>query len=206
MTRKFSNLFLVALSLVLAGSLALAQLAGSPHDFSRASWNPSGDACIVCHSPHSPPAGSGNTLLWNRRLSNAVYTVYRSDSLHATPGAPEGSSKLCLSCHDGTVAVDSFGDQAGSTFITGKARLGTDLSSSHPIAFLYDSALAGKVKTLHDPAAAPSGLGGTIAQDMLRDGKVECVSCHDVHNRYNQPHLLIKSNRRSALCFTCHNL
>lgn len=118
-------------------------------------------------------------------------------TIDASPG---GVSLLCLSCHDGTVAVDSFGGATGTTFVTGNAMVGTDLSNDHPISITYagDADLAA--------ATAPSGVAGgtTIDADMLFVGKVECASCHDVHNAYNINMLLKKSNANSGLCLTCH--
>jgi predicted CXXCH cytochrome family protein len=38
----------------------------------------------------------------------------------------------------------------------------------------------------------------------LPDGRVECVSCHDPHNQSGTQAMLAVSNRRSALCLTCH--
>ena len=83
--------------------------------------------------------------MWNRNLSGATYTPYTSSSINATDIAaePGGSSKLCLSCHDGTVAVDNFGGTTtGTTFVTGDALLDTNLGNDHPISFTYNSALA----------------------------------------------------------------
>jgi hypothetical protein len=97
-------------------------------------------------------------------------------------GQPSGVSKLCLSCHDGTVAEDSFGGQVGTTFMSGSALVGTDLSNDHPISFTYDDTLAGNDGGLYPPSTTNSGLGGTIAADMLFGGSMECGSCHDVHN------------------------
>jgi hypothetical protein len=65
--------------------------------------------CVFCHTPHG--ATLGITPLWNRKLSSATYKTYTSSSLDAavTMGGsldqPGGSSKLCLSCHDGTLAI-----------------------------------------------------------------------------------------------------
>jgi len=80
--------------------------------------------------------------------------------MDSTPGQPDGVSKLCLSCHDGTVALDSYGGVNGSTIITGSALLGTDLSTSHPISMKYDAALASTDGKLWDPTSKDSGLGG----------------------------------------------
>ena len=58
--------------------------------------------CIFCHTSHS---SNPKTPMWNRRQSGAVYTLYNSSTLDANPGQPDGTSILCLSCHDGTVAM-----------------------------------------------------------------------------------------------------
>ena len=60
------------------------------------------DICIFCHAPHNT---TGVGPLWNHALSAATYTPYSSSTLKATVGQPTGASKLCLSCHDGTVAL-----------------------------------------------------------------------------------------------------
>ncbi len=89
--------------------------------------------------------------------------------------------------------------------MTGNALVGTDLSNDHPVSFTYDGALALADLGLFDPTNTQSGLGGTITATMLQGGKVQCASCHDVHNSANLPNLLLKSNAASALCLTCHD-
>src|SRR4029077_11329544 len=64
--------------------------------------------CVFCHTPHG--ATQGVTPLWNRQLSSQTHTAYTSSSLDANAiqgslDQPGGSSKLCLSCHDGTLAI-----------------------------------------------------------------------------------------------------
>ena len=119
---------------------------------------------------------------------------------------PGSRSKLCLSCHDGTVALDSFGGYTGTTnYITGNALIGTDLSNDHPVSFTYDSSLATTDGGLYDPTTANSGLGGTIDADLLFNTQLECSSCHDAHNSAGVANLLVKANSGSALCMTCHN-
>jgi predicted CXXCH cytochrome family protein len=104
------------------------------------------------------------------------------------------------------VALDNFGGTTGGTnFIGGGALIGTDLSNDHPVSFVYDANLANSDGGLYDPTNTQSGLGGTINEDMLIGAKVQCASCHDVHNGYGNPHLLLKANDASALCLTCHN-
>ncbi len=179
-------------------------IVGSAHDFSTETWNPSGEVCIVCHTPHH--AISTDAPLWNHEVTTATFTTYSSSTLDATVGQPDGTSKMCLSCHDGTVAVDNFGGQTGGNeFISGDDLIGTDLSNDHPISFTYDATLATNDGGLYDPTSTNSGLGGTIADDMLSGGKLQCSSCHDVHNGSGVAKLLVKSNANSALCLTCHN-
>ena len=68
------------------------------------------EICVFCHTPHGGEMSQGP--LWNRHLSSATYDTYNSGSLDATAagvalGQPNGISKLCLSCHDGTIAIGS---------------------------------------------------------------------------------------------------
>lgn len=192
---------IVAVSMTQAAKGAIT---GSAHDFSAKGWNPGGEICVVCHTPHNATT-SASAPLWNHALTVSVFTLYSSTTLNAVVGQPVGVSKLCLSCHDGTVALDSFGGATGTTMITGGALVGTNLSDNHPISFTYDTSLATLDGGLFNPSAALSGLGGTIAADMLFGGKLECGSCHDVHNGAGLANLLIKTNAGSALCLTCHD-
>lgn len=84
------------------------------------------EVCVFCHAPHGAAAldSAGNPLgapLWNRRVKDNSYTGYSSTSLDAAAqagdpysGQPNASSKLCLSCHDGTVAIGNVGVTAGT--------------------------------------------------------------------------------------------
>jgi hypothetical protein len=214
--RKFLVLFL-ALAFVAGFSTAsLAVISGSVHDFST-NPNTGGQICVVCHAPHNvatpviPP-------LWNHEITTATYIVYDSPTLDAGPlGQPSGSTLLCLSCHDGTVAVDSFGGATGTQFISGPSNLGTDLSNDHPISFTYDTALAATDGGLFDPSVTDVTIGsgeftatGTIQEVMLQDDQLQCAACHDVHNDFvaggiqGQPLLKI-SKASSAICLACHN-
>ena len=81
----------------------------SKHNLSAGSMNSirassEEEICIFCHTPHN---SAPIQPLWNRNIPVSAYTVYASNSLSAIPGQPTGSSKLCLSCHDGTIALGS---------------------------------------------------------------------------------------------------
>src|SRR5262249_39506692 len=125
----------------------------------------------------------------------------------ATIGQPTGASKLCLSCHDGTVALGMVNTRATAiqmrnsvtTMPPGPNNLGTDLSDDHPISFTYDSALAGADGQLKDPGT----LNHKVRLD--HDRQLQCTSCHDPHdNRYGK--FLVQDNYASALCLNCHSI
>ena len=201
-------LFFVFSSVGLAGTIV-----GSPHDFRGYLWNQSGEICKPCHAPHhTQPLPAP---LWNHELSSETYTMYNktfSPTLKAEVSSqPDGLSKICLSCHDGTVALENYGHMTnGTTFMYGDNLIGTDLTNDHPISFTYDTALATEDGELFDPSTKLSGIvgsTGTINKDMLFQGRMECSSCHDVHNTRAVPgtKLLLKDNTGSALCLTCHD-
>ncbi len=192
----------------------------TPHNLSASgpgtvTANSESQVCVFCHTPHGATNSPG-TPLWNRALSEQTYTTYNSASLDAETIAgqlaqPAGSSKLCLSCHDGTLAISSVnvlsgqvnatipitgagpGDTmpAGEGLQTGFTRnLGTDLSNDHPISLTYDTTLANADGELLDPAVSAHI---AIRQPGVRPpvplentgpggaGQVQCATCHDPH-------------------------
>src|SRR4051812_13382333 len=145
-----------------AGSALADTVLASKHDLSVAgpgSIKASAEAevCTFCHTPHR---GTGELPLWNHGLSTATYTPYNSSTTRATIGQPTGASKLCLSCHDGTVALGMIPPRSkpfkmrndAPPIPAGKSNLGTDLSDDHPISFTYDNALVAADGQLKDPA------------------------------------------------------
>ena len=204
--KKILIIAMVLMSGICLYSSAFASISGSAHDFSTTGWS-GGEICVACHAPHNN-VDVADAPLWNHDISVAVYDLYASPTFTAVEiTQPGGVSKLCLSCHDGTVAIDAFGDSDGGSHTIGEGRnLGIDLSDDHPVSFVYDTALATEDGGLFDPVSTLSGVaGGTIEADMLFAGKMECASCHDVHNKYNIFRLLKLSNSGSALCLTCHD-
>jgi len=207
---KIKKLLIVIPALVLLANVGFGQtILGSSHDFSTMSWNTTGEICICCHTPHNANISVPDAPLWNHQVTTATFQLYTSPTFNgaASITQPSGSSKLCLSCHDGTVALENFSNTTNGThFISGVNNVGSDLRNDHPISFLYDAALASADPGLWNPTTHPSGIGsGTISQTMLFNNKMECASCHDVHNSTGITHLLRKTNAASALCLTCHN-
>lgn len=205
MTR--SALFTAALAAALAlQAAAFGAISGSAHDFTAKGWS-HGALCASCHTPHHPDTTVPNAPLWNHKTTTAIYTLYSSPTLKAKLTQPAHyGSKLCLSCHDGTVALDSFGGTTGTTFMDSGNRVGTDLRGTHPIGLIYDTALSNADPKLYNPGTKCTALGGTINHDLLfGTGNLECASCHNVHNTQNNASLLRITKNGSALCLTCHN-
>jgi predicted CXXCH cytochrome family protein len=201
-------------SLFLVHATTLTAAAGDPYSIVNSKHNLSisgpgtvranteTEICIFCHAPHSK---GGQIPLWNREDSHATYTPYTSTTLKATLSQPTGSSKLCLSCHDGTIALGMVRNRSTPIQMrnsvgpmpVGPTRLGTDLSGHHPISFTYDNALVTADGELRDP---------TTLQQQVRldhDKQVQCTSCHDPHrNQFGK--FLVVDNTASALCLDCH--
>ena len=160
------------------------------------------DVCKFCHTPHaSNPIGP----LWNRPDPGHYYEVYRSSTLVATVGQPTGSSRLCLSCHDGTIALtQTYNPRSGiqgSLYISPQdaGYIGTDLTDDHPISFVYDAALATKNGRLRDPGSLPREL------PLDHERRLQCTTCHDAHND-SLGKFLRMDNHQSRMCTSCHNL
>jgi predicted CXXCH cytochrome family protein len=167
-----------ALAIVLFASAASGQstVAFGPHDFSagsairNADGNINGQTCVFCHTPHG---GSNSVPLWNRASTTTTYQVYTSSTLDAaspTSAAIQSSvSGACMSCHDGSIAIDVLTNLAGTAHLasvaftrqaTAKATytasgtgtsnlmsgglpfLGSDLRNDHPITIIYETARA----------------------------------------------------------------
>ncbi|MFC1761373.1 cytochrome c3 family protein [Planctomycetota bacterium] len=205
MKGKYLKCMLVSSVIVaMIGGPLFAAITGSAHDFSGEAWS-SGEICLPCHTAHNADTSLTDAPLWNHEVTIATFTVYSSTTLDAGAlGQPAGTSKLCLSCHDGTVALENFGGATGGTNVVIAGLVGTDLSNDHPISFTYDDTLAGNDGELFLPSTDTTILGGTIDDDLLFEGKLECASCHDVHGT-SVDGLLRMSNEASALCLTCHN-
>ncbi|MFC2163965.1 cytochrome c3 family protein [Acidobacteriota bacterium] len=186
-------------------SSTFGQISGSAHDFSATvhTWNTTGEICIVCHTPHNADTTVPDAPLWNHEVTTAVFTLYSSPTMDIAPSQPEGVSRLCLSCHDGTIALDSYGGATGTTNITGDYNLTTDLSDDHPVSIFWDH-------QTEDPEGAcgkcHSQHGGQITNPYLPffDQKVECATCHDVHNTSTYTKLLRLPLAGSELCLYCH--
>ena len=238
---RFINM-LAATIPMLAATLAMGEgsIVGSKHDFSGQSFS-DGAICKPCHTPHNADI-TVTGRLWAHTMSSQVTYQYHSNVRQTMPDATtalddakgsltaatdlDGASRLCLSCHDGTVALDSFKGSNHTTSnglgITGAANLGTDLSNDHPVGL---TAVIADYKAYYKPVtgilaanklklvktSVPYAAGGKDMYGTALTGNeyaVSCVTCHDVHNGAGVDAgvgLLRVTNAGSALCLSCHN-
>src|SRR5205823_4264425 len=144
--RQIINLLIVSFLLLLPLGAGSQSLITSKHNLSvtgpgTVKATSENEVCIFCHTPHN---GSKSGPLWNKKDPNVTYTIYNSSTTHAAIGQPDGGSVMCLSCHDGTIALGSVvssGNAISFGGVTnmpaGDANLGTNLSDDHPISFVY---------------------------------------------------------------------
>jgi len=175
------------------------------------------EICKFCHIPHNPVVP---VPLWGHALSGAQYQVPQvatTGGVRTPVGQPDGSSRLCLSCHDGTVALGEVAGEPGSIAMVGATRLtagrrgfiGTDLSGSHPISFIIPDGDVGTDDGSSDMGLRPLSViqaDPEIALDA--EGKMQCTTCHDPHSDlYYQPGRVPRfwvKPTVGEVCLTCH--
>jgi len=176
------------------------------------------EVCRPCHTPHNVPDKT-QPALWNHQLNPAasyqLYNTGHSTRFSANYVGLDTESKLCLSCHDGAIAVDNYGGATGGThFVSGSKAVGKngDLTDDHPVGLKYPFNADGVTPAggYNDPAAATFSADGVSGRGVnlvtLPDGSkgVGCSSCHTEHNNTNGDFLRV-SNQYSYLCLKCHN-
>lgn len=191
----------------LAVTSANGQIANSPHDFSTYTWS-GGEICKPCHTPHFANYSAGK--LWNHALTTSNCTMHDGTAGSATVDF-DRVSRLCMSCHDGTVALDSFGGTDGTNYVPGAARVGTDLRDDHPIGreAIYPTTSSTRFNPQDATHTVTFGghslrLQSWVDTNGATQYVVGCSTCHNVHNKGNYGHLLQFSNASSAVCLTCH--
>jgi hypothetical protein len=215
--------------------------------FGDTAHDPLQRVCIYCHAPHHTipdgPATAVYMPLWNHAVSTmASYNMYDSGQApisgpHATQSTdasvggmlqPVNVSKLCLSCHDGSVGlnaygsanmVDDLGGSIGADDVDIRAGVGRleyaigadtngdnigELSNHHPIGFDYDAVQAADNEIA--ASSASFGTSGVAISDVLYAGQMECSTCHDVHNSTTGmgEKFLWTTNASSNFCCVCH--
>lgn len=220
--RKLLLLLIIA-SIVTQNSISIAGVRETKHNFTSQTYSPGAffygtrRVCSFCHTTHNADA-TNPAPLWNHDNSSQTYDMYDSPSMNMSQTLqPNNGSLVCLSCHDGTIAINSLNnvpgpegagsygtpggsalDGAGKLTSASDSYVGTNLQDDHPVGIIYDHTKDGDfyAKT-GDPALYPDKL--------LSEGTyVECNSCHNPHdNTFGA--FLVESNANSTLCGRCHN-
>ncbi|HEY8666767.1 MAG TPA: cytochrome c3 family protein [Tepidisphaeraceae bacterium] len=243
-----TRLFIAAAMLpLLAATYARADefIATTKHNFSSYSWS-GNQICKPCHTPHNgalEKMADGTLVsdrLWNHTLSQSAYTLHAgqvknadgSTTLDAGKAGGQADmdrvTRLCLSCHDGTVALDAFGGAAGNIGTANfaainrtDANLGTDLTNDHPVgtgANLSGTSTYYRVANLDvsKPGAPKMKVRNSATESLplivsttAGTYNIGCMTCHNPHGAgpaggAAYPTLLRTDNTGSNLCLSCH--
>ena len=165
------------------------------------------DSCSYCHAPHS----GLKVGLWNQKLTTAQYDMYKSQTEKNTGVQPAlaSDSNMCLSCHDGTVAV---GDTVVYGQVTTVGTMNTvDVFASDKMQSSHPFSLGPQIKDnihLVSTLSASGKTGDTSGAVKLVGGTVECTSCHNPHvqakDQVSQK-FLVKDGSGGQLCLSCHD-
>lgn len=204
---KTSVAVAVVLGTSLVASSAFAGIANTKHNLGATNTTAglnktdgTGEICIFCHTPHGGDTGAP-VPLWNKQLTNSVFTTYDqlgTSTLDAGILNVGSVSLACLTCHDGTQAIDNIINAPGSggynatgggdnglgwtwntdrsldsfgTFKAGEiVNIGTDLTNDHPISVQYGG------------GGITSAGGTTIDEDFVQPTKVAGINRWYVEN------------------------
>jgi predicted CXXCH cytochrome family protein len=186
--RQFAKRMLGVLAgaaLVLGASVSHAQISTTKHNLGTGGTGANhltagtAEICVFCHTPHASNTAV-KAPLWNKPTNGGTYTLYDTSVSTTIDGQVDmkGVSLACLSCHDGSQAMDvminapgSGGYNAAGARLAGAtwtaavgatgvmpvtvANLGTDLSNDHPVGIQYCGG------GWNAATATSSGAGGT---------------------------------------------
>ena len=236
---------LLALSLVALSAVAFAApgdpglgVLDSVHDMRTATGSGPGSdfggndrVCAFCHTPHHAYQGSDPNEyypLWSRTLNGENFAPYASSTINAIDWAADiaiGPTRLCMSCHDGTIAVDQhYGSLKDVGTKLQENNVGLDgvwiggaavgllangsLSNDHPLGFNYDTVATGPSTPGTNPTSGQ--VSGALPQedpwiraaadDLVYTGNTWGIKVAD--RLYTDP----ADGSRYMTCATCHDV
>jgi len=222
----------------LAGLPAGTGVNGSLHDMTKVvstNVDAMGRVCVYCHAPHHAIVKDGTALqgelpLWNHKFSTANFTPYTWATPDNQAGAGDitdpliGPSRLCMTCHDGNVAIDEHGTSSGGTWAQaggtkigslgdgGRANLTADLSNTHPIGFDYETVAAYRnAKSSNGSGVANADGTEIVVSSNHYADSITISGTQGVYNTVtrNQGGKTIADNlyqNRIMTCATCHEV
>ena len=232
---------LLALSIVTVwSSIAFAASTGAPgegvlnsvHDMrasAGASDAPNDRVCAFCHTPHHAYQGTDPSSyypLWSRQLDTQSFLPYQSATINAIDWAADtaiGPTRLCMSCHDGTIAPDQHygnigvvaglaenvpGMGVGSTWMGGPG-VGSGvagLTNDHPVGFNYDTVAVGP--TSGNPTPALVNSAGAQEDAWIRAADDTLLYTGNFYNVKVADRLYADptDGSRYMTCATCHDV
>jgi|SRR6185369_3132874 len=238
-----AGLIILALSGLSEGAGKKISEIGNKHNFSYSNTsanyraiptndNPSyplsAQICIFCHTPHR---SSAEGPLWNRQASTRTFKHFSSSTLSIDDpalraaseyGQPNGSSRLCLSCHDGVTALGAvfttpfsmspqpihFIDVKGGRSGAGVAISYETFSSHHPVSFRYNTNVINILKNSFGKDYKYPPLPYNVKLDKLE--RMQCTTCHDPHqDKSDVPSPTTPfwtAGKYDDVCLACHNV
>jgi predicted CXXCH cytochrome family protein len=192
------------------------------------------ETCVFCHTPHNASSAGFLWNRTNPVTTSYTMYTSATLTMINMGLAPTGLTLMCMSCHDGVTSIavgtlvnapapgtgpsdvvkiggtyDMIGDvyfpnmfnpEWGANIgnLTPPGTYGTvgNLSNDHPVSFTWVNGVPG----IKDPPW--TGEGATALK--LFNNRMECSTCHNVHDSANQPFLRM-SNNNSNMCTTCHD-
>jgi len=167
---KLTSIAILGGGLMAASSVSLAGIVDTKHNLGTTAGNPgvnkfdgTAEICVFCHTPHGAKTDIAAPL-WNKSVSDiTAFQTYDSLGTVSLDGAVAniGSVSIaCLSCHDGSQAMDTVinapgsggyntsgasqtGAWTGANQSAGQlaagiiTNLGTDLRNDHPVSIQY---------------------------------------------------------------------
>lgn len=193
-------------------------------------YDRSSQICVFCHTPHR---SSSEGPLWNRKDTTKSFFKHFSSTTLAIDdaalksaseyGQPNGSTRLCLSCHDGVTALGavfttpSVASSVNIQFTNkGTGETGPNVaigyetySSHHPVSFKYNDTVIsllqgapyGKAEYWWSPATGVK---------LDKQQRMQCMTCHDPHqDKSNTPSSMTPfwtAGEYVDVCKSCHNI
>jgi len=183
------------------------------------------EVCAFCHTPNRNDAATPG---WRQGNMSVTFDTYDTASRTGRIEVREGVSFACLTCHDGTQAMDVAPDLVLTSAASGRMPATPRIDHEHPVGVVYGG-FRGRLQgyateTLESEIIdgrrswwieiEPTANGIRDKSDIILYGRdvrgeeqphVECPTCHDPHANANS-RFLRAPNDGSAICYACHTI